>query len=111
LCGLADQALRRAQGAAKLPMSGVYSKTADELMGMEVVQASGENKVGEIDNIVRDGTDNSLQAVIAVDQNFGLLGEKKVVVAVNELELQDDRLVIDISEEPLKQRPEYEEES
>jgi sporulation protein YlmC with PRC-barrel domain len=91
--------------------SGVYSKTADEIIGMEVLQAQDEKKIGKVKNIVKDNSDNSLQAVIAVDQILGLIGGKKVTVPVDDLKLKNDKLLVDMPQEVLKQRAEYKEEN
>lgn len=91
--------------------SGLYNKTADEIIGMEVQQSEDEKKIGEVENIVKDISDDSLKAVIAVDQILGLIGGKKVVVSVDELELNNEKLLINTTEESLKQQAEYNEAS
>lgn len=94
---------------ASMQKSELYNKTADEVIGMEVVQSQDEKKIGEVENIVKDNSDDSLKAVIAVDQILGLVGGKQIAISVDELELKNEQLVIDTSEESLKQRAEYNE--
>lgn len=95
------------QGAAMT--SELYNKTADEIIGMEVIGARDE-QIGEVDNLVLNRDTNNVEAVIATGQILGM-GGKKVIVPLNELQLQEDKLKTALTQDQLKQRQEYKEEA
>ena len=80
--------------------------TAKDLIGKDVVNARGQ-EVGEIENVVM-GTDRTVHAVIGVGGFLGL-GEKDVMLPVHQLRVGSDEAILmsDMSEDALKQLPEY----
>ncbi|QBQ55493.1 PRC-barrel domain-containing protein [Nitrosococcus wardiae] len=105
--GWASQRQEVGQGAAM--SSELYNKTADEIIGMEVIGTQDE-QIGEVDNLVQNRDTNNVEAVIATGQILGM-GGKKVTVPLNELQLQEDKLKTALTQEQLEQRPEYKEEA
>lgn len=94
------------QGQLQPADQELYSKTADEIIGMDVIGQEG-NKVGTIDTLVVDKTANQVEAVLAVDQFLGLVGGKKITIPLAGLQLEGDKLKVPMTKEELKQRPEY----
>ena len=86
------------------------AKSVEEIVGMSVENSDNGKTVGEVDALVTDRNDRQLHAVIAVDQFMDLIGGKKIVVPIDDLQLKDDKLQISATEKELKKRPEYSEE-
>jgi putative membrane protein len=80
----------------------------EEVLGAEVVNAAGD-EVGEIEDVVLD-QNGAYYAILSVGGFLGL-GEKKVAVPLDQLELAEDQvyLMATASEEQLEQMPEYDE--
>ena len=82
--------------------------TAEELQGMDVVNARGE-QLGDVENLVLSTSDNRTMAIVAHGGFLGL-GEKKVALPLENMALADDRLVIrGVTDEQLKAMPAWEE--
>jgi putative membrane protein len=80
----------------------------EEVLGAEVVNAAGE-EIGEIEDVVLD-QNGDYYAILSVGGFLGI-GEKKVAVPLDELELGEDQvyLMTAATEEQLEQMPEYDE--
>jgi len=90
-------------------MSATMSKPAEEFDGIEVVNQAGED-IGEVEAIVLDKTNGELHAVVQVGGFLGI-GEKEVTIAVNDLNVIDDKLLAPVAStaDELKTRAEYQE--
>lgn len=103
-----DSAAERTQDQAAnaQAMSEISEMSADEVIGRDVVNMSGED-VGEIEDIVLDQNDAKF-AVISVGGFLGI-GDKSVAVSMDELKLgeNDAILMSEATEEQLKDMPEY----
>lgn len=78
----------------------------DDLVGKAIVSRDGE-EIGDIDEIVVDGTTGQKFAVVDVGGFLGV-GEKSIVVALDELEsTADDRIQSDLTRETLQTQTEY----
>ncbi|MFC6673846.1 PRC-barrel domain-containing protein [Marinobacterium aestuariivivens] len=76
---------------------------------MEVVDPLGE-KVGKIETVVRSKTDSDIQAVVSSGGVLGI-GDHKVAVPIDKLELSGDKVEISATEEELQQQEAYAPES
>jgi sporulation protein YlmC with PRC-barrel domain len=88
---------------------GKTSTTAGDITGTEVVNQAGD-EIGEVEEIVRDKETGSFHAVVSVGGFLGI-GDKQVAIALDDLKLRDEQLLIslDSTEEQLKAYPAYEE--
>jgi sporulation protein YlmC with PRC-barrel domain len=84
----------------------VFTRTADDLEGMDVVNSQGD-KVGDIKEVVLSQDRTKAHAVIEAGGFLGI-GARDVLVPLEELRPQgDDRLQMDTTKEQLKARGEY----
>jgi hypothetical protein len=72
------------------PEGEIYNRTPGELRGMEVRDSEGE-KIGTVKNVVLGPLGENLHAVIASGGFMGF-GGREFMVAVDEMELQEDQL-------------------
>ena len=88
---------------------GMTSKTAEDITGTDVVNSAGD-EIGEVEKIDRDKETGSLHAVVSVGGFLGI-GDKKVAIALDDLQLRNEQLLISLAstEEQLKAYPAYEE--
>ena len=86
----------------------LLSMQAKQIKGKSVVDAKGK-EVGEVNNIVRNQMNNSVDAVVATGGLLGI-GVKHIVIPIDQLSLQGDKIVLGSigTEEQLKQLPKYE---
>jgi hypothetical protein len=83
---------------------------ASEAMGMDVYNRAGEN-IGEINELLIDGSGRVVAAVIGVGGVMGL-GERKIAVSYRSFEMRREsdgtpRLLVDLSKNVLQNAPEY----
>ena len=107
--GSPSSSMNRSGQSNVIDNNGLGNKTADEISGMEVINTDNGEQIGSVQEVVSDKNTRDLCAVIAVDQVMDLIGGKKVVVPLSELELKDDKLQISATEKALKNRAEYDE--
>jgi hypothetical protein len=82
------------------------SMSSDELVGKAVVSRDGE-EIGDVDEVVIDPTSQEKFAVVDVGGFLGV-GQKSIVIGLNELELSsDDRIQSDLTREELQTKTEY----
>jgi PRC-barrel domain len=88
---------------------GMTSTSAGDITGTKVVNDAGD-EIGEVEEIVRDKETGKLHAVVSVGGFLGI-GDKKVAIAMDDLELQDEQLLSSLAstEEQLNAYPAYEE--
>lgn len=96
---------------AAAPASPFGTMTADEIIGQDVKNDSGES-IGEIQDIVINQQDQAVLAVVSVGGFLGI-GEKHVAVPFDRLQKgQDDSVVMSgMTEDELKQMPAYDEDT
>ncbi|MFN2349854.1 MAG: PRC-barrel domain-containing protein [Thioalkalivibrio sp.] len=95
-------------GAARAKASDnpLYSRTPDDLNGLEVIGSDGDS-IGKIKSVVMDRNRDDVHAVITSGGIMGL-GARETVVSLDELKLVgDDKVEANLTEESLKSRPEY----
>lgn len=80
----------------------LYGRTPDELRDFDVVDAEGE-KIGKIKAVVLGPERDDARAVIGVGGFLGL-GDREVIVSLDELELIDDKLRVVATQEELEAR-------
>ena len=87
--------------------SAMMGMKAQELIGRDVVNASGKD-IGEIDDIVINDQDQAMYAVIGVGGFLGL-GEKAVAIPFEQLRLGAANVILmsERGESELKQLPSY----
>lgn len=83
---------------------------ASEAMGTAVYNKAGE-RIGEVDELLMDGSGRVVAAVVGVGGFLGI-GERKVAVTYRSFEMTREsngkpRLLIDMNRETLKNAPEY----
>lgn len=96
-----------AMQGSQQPGIASMSTTVEHLKGMEV-QTRGNEEIGNVTDIVSDAQTGQLYAIISVGGVMGL-GDKKVPVQLDQLQLQDDQLIASgvITPDELENRPEY----
>ncbi|MGH8556105.1 MAG: PRC-barrel domain-containing protein [Methylococcales bacterium] len=104
--GQAPNADLSAPAQSKQSTNELYSKTPDEVVGMDVVDVEGET-VGTVDDLVVDKAQSTVSAVVAVDRIFGLIGGKKIVIPLDSLQLRGQDLEVSFNKDQLKTSPEY----
>ncbi len=89
------------------PDNPLYRMKAEDIVGLEVVNATGES-LGEVERIVVDRSENSVHAVIQVGGLFGF-GGTEILANLDELELRDERLILAsaVSKEALESMSTY----
>lgn len=84
-----------------------YSRTPDELSGMDVIGADGET-IGKIKTVVMDENGMDIHAVISSGGVLGI-GDRETVVPLDELTMrQDDKVGSKLTAETIESRPEFE---
>src|SRR5262245_8097359 len=103
----ADTMEQPATQEAKTTPSPLGGKTAEQLIGQNVVNKNGED-VATIDDIVLNANDKAVMAVLSVGGFLGI-GDKHVAVPFDQLEPGDNETILmsSATEEQLKSMPEY----
>jgi sporulation protein YlmC with PRC-barrel domain len=85
----------------------LLSMQVKDIKGKSVVNATGE-EIGDVNKIVQNQMDDSVQAVVSVGGFLGI-GTKKVTIPIDQLSLQGDKLMLGSlsTKEQIKQLPEY----
>jgi sporulation protein YlmC with PRC-barrel domain len=107
--GTSESTAASEEGAASAPAGTLYEMTAEQLTGKAVIDSQGDS-IGEVEELVIGGPASTVHAVISVGGLLGV-GDTEVAVPLDDLQLQDDKLVIFESKDQLKNRPEYKEEN
>ena len=96
-----------AGSAVVAPTTGVYpmANDAKSLIGKDVYGADG-NKVGEINNLLV-GPDDRVHAAIVEFGGFLGIGESKVAVPWDQLNLTNDRVTVKMTENQIKTAPRW----
>jgi sporulation protein YlmC with PRC-barrel domain len=102
-----DESSPGMQQSGSEPGMASMSTTAEELKGMEV-QTRDNEEIGKVEKIVSDAQTDQLYAIISVGGVLGM-GDKKVPVQLDQLQLQDDQLIVHgvSTRDELENRPEY----
>ncbi|MEX2642720.1 MAG: PRC-barrel domain-containing protein [Acetobacterales bacterium] len=79
--------------------------TVDDLDDMDIVDASGE-EIGEVDEVLGDSR-GGMVAVTAEIGGFLGIGDKEVIVGLDQLELQGDRLMTRLTRDQLEALPRW----
>lgn len=79
--------------------------TVDQLEDMDIVDANGD-EVGDVEEILADGEGN-IVAITAEVGGFLGIGEKEVIVSVDQLEVRDDKLTTSLSKEQMEALPRW----
>ncbi len=77
--------------------------TVDQLEDMDIVNADGD-EIGEVEEVLAD-VDGNIVAITAEVGGFLGIGDKEVVVSLDEFELRDDELVTSLTKEQLEALP------
>jgi sporulation protein YlmC with PRC-barrel domain len=107
---VADEGMpRRSVGMAAEPHAGevLAGVTADELIGMNVVDAAGEN-VGSIDDLLLGEDDQVDHAIVDVGGFLGF-GAKSVAIPIEEISVSpdQDQVVTNMTRDQLDAMPEW----
>jgi sporulation protein YlmC with PRC-barrel domain len=100
--------------AADRPQAGrsdrIGSVEVDDIVGKNVLNQS-DDKIGEVQEIVRDQQRQDLHAVVSVGGFLGM-GEKEVTIPLKDLQVRDDEIrapQFATTEDQLRALPEYDE--
>jgi len=99
---------RSVDGASRARASDnqLYTRTPDELSGMEVVGSDGES-LGKIKTVVMDRSREDVHAVISSGGIMGI-GAREILVPLAELKLvEDDKIQANLTKATAESRPEY----
>lgn len=86
----------------------IYSRSAESLEGVEIVDVAGE-EIGEIKSVVLAKDRRSAHAVVSTGGMLGV-GERDILVSLDELNPVDDKLQMNITQKQLETRQEYQSE-
>lgn len=79
--------------------------TVDDVEDMDIVDSTGE-EIGEVEEVLMDG-EGAIVALVADIGGFLDVGEKEVVLQLEEVAVQDDRLAVSLTREQLEALPEW----
>jgi len=96
-----------AAGAAVVAPAGTYpvAKDIEKFIGKDVYGEDGK-KVGELNNVLVD-PDGRVRAGIVEFGGFLGIGEHKVAVPWNELNMQSDRVTVNMTQDQIKTAPNW----
>lgn len=83
----------------------VFDRRVDEVEDMDIYSATGD-EVGEVEDLLMDDQ-GRIVALTADVGGFLGVGEREVVLQLDQVTLADDRLVVQMTEEELEQLPEW----
>ncbi|MEX2630370.1 MAG: PRC-barrel domain-containing protein [Tistlia sp.] len=86
-------------------MVEAYGVSVGQLDDMDIYSAAGE-EIGEVDEVLMDG-DGNIVALVAEVGGFLGIGDKEVVLQLDQVQMRGDRLTVDMTEEQLEQLPEW----
>jgi len=87
-------------------MVDALNMTVDQLDDMTLYDATGES-IGELDDILMDAATGEMVASLDVGGFLGM-GEKDVLISMDELTASDDGVMTSLTREQLEALPEYE---
>lgn len=87
------------------PASNLYSMSADELIGMNVV-ANDDEEIGYVSNIVLSPDQSEVHAVITVGSILGM-GGRDILASLDELTQVNDELRIDANKDDIAAMSDY----
>jgi sporulation protein YlmC with PRC-barrel domain len=84
-------------------------RRVEDVVGTDVYNRTGE-RIGEVEQVVRDTSDGSLHAIVSVGGFLGI-GDTQISFPLLGMGMQDGNLIapVDVGEERLEDRPGYEE--
>jgi sporulation protein YlmC with PRC-barrel domain len=96
-----------ASSAAVAPATGTYpvAKDIEKYIGKNVYGTDGK-EVGELNNVLID-PDGRVRAGVVEFGGFLGIGEHKVAVPWNDLNVQDNRLVVNLTKDQVKTMPQW----
>jgi hypothetical protein len=83
----------------------LYSMTPQQLRKMDVVDATGKD-IGGVHSVVHGRDKQDIQVIVSSGGRLGI-GDKKVAVSLDELQLVDDKLHLSATKDELEARGEY----
>ncbi len=102
--GAMDTIDQLTQAALTLPQSQIPAE-ADSIMDRQLVSSDGE-EVGQISNILVT-SDGQVEAIIVTRGGALGLGGNDVAVAWDQIQIQGDQVVVNMSQDEMEQLPEY----
>ena len=90
--------LREVEDGSKMVQP--FNINVDALDDMDIV-GPGNEEIGEVDEVLMDAS-GQVVAVVAEVGGFLGIGEKEVVIKLDQLQLQNDQLVTSLNKEQLK---------
>lgn len=82
-----------------------FNLTVDKMDDMNVVNAAGE-KIGEIDEVLMDGSGKPVAVTVEVGGFLGI-GGREVIVTFEQLQLQGDRFLVNMTKQQLETLPKW----
>ena len=82
-----------------------FNKSVDDLEDMDLVSASGD-EIGEVEEVLMDASGQPTALAVEAGGFLGI-GEKNVVIGLDQLRLENDQLVTSMTKEQLEGLPEW----
>lgn len=82
-----------------------FSLTVDQLDDYPVIGASGE-EIGEVEDVLANAAGEPVALVIETEGFLGI-GDEDVIVMLEDIEVVDDRLRVDMTEDELEALPKW----
>jgi uncharacterized protein YrrD len=82
-----------------------FNMNVDQFEELDIVTADGE-RLGDVEEVLAD-TSGKVVAVVAEFGGFLGVGEKEVILMLDQVELQNDALVTPLTKDELKTLPEW----
>lgn len=82
-----------------------FGKTVDEIEDMDVVGPGGE-EIGEVEEVLVDASNQPVALAVEAGGFLGI-GEKDVVIELDQLQLENDRLATSLTKEQIETLPEW----
>lgn len=79
--------------------------TVDDVEDMDIVDSTGQ-EIGEVDEVLMD-SEGGIVALVADVGGFLGVGEKEVVLQLQEVQVQGDQLAVSLTKEQLEALPEW----
>jgi hypothetical protein len=98
-----QQPLREAEDELVVP---AFNRSVDDIEDADLLNAAGE-EIGEVEEVLVDADGRVAAIVVDVDGSPGI-GDKEVIIGLDQLELRGDDLVTSLAREQLDGLPRWE---
>lgn len=103
-----QQAGSASTAGGTMPENALHGMRGNEIVGQNVYGANGE-EIGEVDNVVIQRGSNGTPAVLVGVGGFLGIGERDVAISLDQLSMEQDRLVTDMTRDQIAAMEAYDE--